>query len=80
MNAVGIVKCETLPAHLTACVSFRDRPYLPSPADLTACRRCQVVSDLAELIVLEFDLARLFTIHTCGAHPWKHLVVQGQPA
>ena len=53
MDAVGIVKRETIPAHLTACVFLRDRPFLPSPADLTACRRCQVVTDLAELFGLD---------------------------
>ena len=33
--------------------SVRDWPFLPSPADLTACRYCQVVTAYAELLELD---------------------------
>ncbi len=49
---MGLSNVKPSPAHLTACVSLRDRPFLPSPADLTDCQRGQLVSDLAELVGL----------------------------
>ena len=50
---LGLSNEEPSPAHLTACVSLRDRPFLPSPADLTAFRHSQMVGDLADLIGLD---------------------------
>ena len=56
MDAVGVVKRETFPAHLTACVSLRDRPFLPSPADLTACQHLDTLFRVTEADVLVLTL------------------------